>query len=92
MESTNLQAFAERVIQRLKDEVLNGFRVINERHLDHILTIGADWYSKRRGHSGRDHLPPVRAEGRAPLVDLAKHKIICHTELGGYLKSYRAAA
>jgi putative transposase len=92
IKSPNLQAFVERVIQTLKHEVLNGFCVINERHLDHILKIGADWYNHRRGHSGRGHLPPVRDEDEPPRVDLAKHKLVCHTELGGHLKSYRAAA
>jgi putative transposase len=84
--------FVERVIQTIKHEVSNGFCVANERHSDHILKIGADWYNKRRGHSGRDHLPPVRDSGDPPKLDLAKHKLICHIELGGHLKSYRAAA
>jgi hypothetical protein len=78
IKSPNLQAFVERVIQTLKHEVLNGFCVINERHLDHVLRIGADWYNRRRGHSGRDHLPPVRDESEPPVVDLAKDKIVCH--------------
>jgi putative transposase len=90
--SPNLQAFVERVIQTLKHEVLNGFCVVNEKHLDHILKIGADWYNKRRGHTGRDHLPPVRESDDPPRLDLTKHKLFCHTELGGHLKSYRAAA
>jgi len=90
--SPNLEAHVERVIQTLKHEVLNGFRVVNEQHLDYILRVGTDWYNHRRGHSGRDHLPPVRDEEEPPVVDLAKHELVCHTELGGHLKSYRAAA
>jgi len=46
-ESPNLQAHIERVIQTLKHEVLNGFCVISERHLDHILRRAADWYNRR---------------------------------------------
>jgi len=42
IELPNPQAHVERVIQALKHEVLNGFCVINERHLDHILKIGAE--------------------------------------------------
>jgi putative transposase len=45
---------------------LNGFCVVNERHLDHILRIGADWCNQRRGHTGRDHLPPVRKSDDPP--------------------------
>lgn len=70
----------------------NTFVVVNEKHPDHILKAGADWYSKRPGHTGRDHLRPMRDEGESPVVDLAKHKVVCHGELGGHLKSYRAVA
>jgi putative transposase len=90
--SPNLQAFVERVIQTLKHEVLNAFCVVSEKHLDHILRVSQGWYNYRRGHSGRDHLPPVRDEATAPVADLAKHRIECRTELGGHLKSYRQAA
>ncbi len=89
--SPNLQAFNERVIETLKHEVLNGFCVVNEQHLDHILKIRADWYNKRRGHTVRDHLPPVRESDDPPTLDLTEQKLICHTELGGHLKPYRAA-
>ncbi len=90
--SPNLQAFVERVIQTLKHEVLNGFCVVSERHLNHILRVGADWYNRRRGHTGRDHRPPIRDGDRPPTVDLARRALVCHTELGGHLKSYRSAA
>jgi len=91
--SPNLQAFVEqRVIQTLKHEVPNAFCVVSEKHLDHILRVSQDWYNHRRCHSGRDHLPPVRDSDDPPVVDLTKHKLVCHTELGGYLKSCRAAA
>jgi putative transposase len=90
--SPNLQAFVEGVIQTLQHDVLNGFGVVSEKHLDYILQIGVDWYSNRRGHTGRDHRPPVRDSDDPPRLDLTKPKLICHTELGGYLKSYRAAA
>lgn len=90
--SPDLQAFVERVIQTLKHELLNGFCVVNEKHLDQILKVGADWYNKRRGHSSRDNLPPVQDQGEPPVIDLAKHQLVCHSELGGHLKSYRTAA
>jgi hypothetical protein len=46
--SPNLQAYVERVIQTLKHKVLNGFCVVSEKHLDHILRRAADWYNHRR--------------------------------------------
>ena len=90
--SPNLQAFVERVIQTLKHEILNAFCVVSEKHLDHILRVSQDWYNHRRGHSSRDHLPPVRDNEVQPTVDLKSKRIVCHTELGGHLKSYHAAA
>ena len=90
--SPNLQAFVERVIQTLKHEVLNAFCVVSEQHLDQILRVSQDWCNYRRGHTGQDHLPPIRDEGEPPAVDLANHKVVRQTELGGHLKSYRAAA
>lgn len=90
--SPNLQAFVERVIQTLKHEILNAFCVVSEKHLDHILRVSQDWYNHRRGHSCRDHLPPIR-EDKTPLgINLEATKIECRTELGGLLKSYRLVA
>ena len=90
--SPNLQAFVERVIQTLKHEVLNAFCVVSEKHLVHILRVSQDWYNHRRDHSVRDHLPPVRDNDDPPVVNLTKRKLVCHTELGGHLKAYGAAA
>ncbi len=87
-----VQAFVERVIQTHKHEVLNGFCIVSDAHLNHILKVSQDWYNHRRGHSGRDHLPPIRDDESPPTIDLKKHKLVCQEELGGHLKSYRAAA
>lgn len=92
-QSPNLQAFVERVIQTLKHEVLNAFCVVSEGHLNHILQVSQEWYNHRRGHSARDHLPPVHCDDvPTKPIDLRRAKIVCDTELGGHLKSYRRAA
>lgn len=90
--SPNLQAHVERVVQTLKHEVLNAFCIVSDAHLDYILKTAMDWYNKRRGHSARDNLPPVRDESPPVSVDFSRDKIVCDTELGGHLKSYRRAA
>ncbi|WP_168566047.1 integrase core domain-containing protein [Crateriforma spongiae] len=90
--SPNLQAFVERVIQTLKNEVLNAFCVVSENHLDHILRVSQDWYNHRRGHSARRNLPPVGDTEPQAAIDIGRTKIVCHKELGGHLKSYQAAA
>jgi putative transposase len=92
VKSPNLQAFVERVIQTLKHEVLNAFCIVSEAHLDYILRVSQDWYNHRRGHSGKEHLPPVR-DCEAPIAfDFTQGKVVCREELGGQLKSYHRAA
>lgn len=72
---------------------LNAFCIVHETQLDYILRTTMDWYNFRRGHSARDHLPPVREEEAPPVsVDFRREKIVCDSELGGHLKSYRSAA
>jgi putative transposase len=90
--SPNLQAHVERVIQTVKHEVLNAFCVVSNSHLDHLLRVTQDWYNHRRGHSARDHLPPLCDSDTPQTIDFAKQKVVCVEELGGHLKSYRAAA
>ena len=92
VKSPNLQAFVERVIQTIKHEVLNAFCVVSEEHLNYILRCAQNWYNFRRGHSGRDHLPPVRELELPIAFDFSKHRVVCHEELGGQLKSYHRAA
>lgn len=90
--SPNLQAHVERAIQTIKHEVLNAFCVVSNAHLDHLLRVSQDWYNHRRGHSARDHLPPVRDSDTPPTINFSKQRLVCVEELGGHLKSYRAAA
>lgn len=90
--SPHLQALVERVIQTIEHEVLNAFCIVSNQHLNRLLFVTHDWYKHRRGHSARNHLPPTRESDSPPTIDLSKHKLICVEELGGHLKSYRAAA
>ena len=90
--SPNLQAHVERVIQTIKHEVLNGFCIVSNRHLDHILRTTMKWYNERRGHSARNNLPPVRIDDPPVLKSFPEGKIVCDSELGGHLKSYRRVA
>lgn len=87
-----LQAHGERAIQKLEHEVLNAFRVVSERHLDHIPLRAVNWYNLRPCHSSRGNLPPVRVGDVPPIVDLKKQRMVFASELGGHLASYRAAA
>jgi len=90
--SPNLQAHVERVIQTIKHEVLNAFCIVTNEHLDGILIATQYWYNKRRGHSERDHLPPIRQETIAVPTKFCKDKVVRDSELGGHLLSYRRVA
>jgi putative transposase len=90
--SPNLRAHVERVIQTLKQEVLNHFVVVGERHLNHINREAMAWYNKERPHSARDHLPPACEKPPEAQVSLKMSEVVCTTRLGGLLKSYSRRA
>ena len=90
--SPNLQAYVERVIQTIKHEVLNAFCIVTNEHLDGILRTTQRWYNKQRGHSSRDHLPPIRDEKASLPMKFSKELVVCDSQLGGHLRSYRSAS
>ncbi|WP_146531601.1 integrase core domain-containing protein [Novipirellula artificiosorum] len=81
-------ADVERVIQTMKHEVLNAFCIVTNAHLNHLLKETAIWYNTERGHSARDHLPPVRDGDPVAAVKFHKEHVVCTDRLGGHLKSY----
>ena len=85
--SPNLQAQMERVIQSIKHEVLNGFCIVSNQHMDLILRTAMDWYNKRRGHSAKDTLPPTQDSYPPLLTAFPTGGIIFDSELGGHFKS-----
>ena len=81
--SPNLNAFAERAIQSVKQECLNHFVICGERHLNDLVQEYVEHYNNERLHSSIGRLPPMRngpyrGEGR----------ITVSTRLGGLLKHY----
>ncbi|MCM2374673.1 integrase core domain-containing protein [Aporhodopirellula aestuarii] len=90
--SPNLQAHVERVVQTIKHEVLNAFCIVTNEHLDGILHTTQSWYNQRRGHSSRDHLPPIRDDVVTVPIKFSKDSVVCDSELGGHLLSYRHVA
>ena len=90
--SPNLQAHIERVIQTIKHKVVNAFCIVSDANLNHILRTTMRWYNERRGHSARDNLPPVRDCEQPIVSSMPPSRVVCDTELGGHLKSYRRVA
>ncbi len=78
----------ERFIQSLKHECLNKFVIVAPRHLNHVNREWRLHFNRERPHSARNHLPrglesPPDGNSTIPLSN-----IVCHTRLGGLLKSY----
>ena len=90
--SPNLRAHVERFIQSLKQECLDKFVIVAERHLHHICREWQRHFNGERPHSARGHLPPA-------WVRVSEHEstgrpadIVCTSRLGGLLNSYARRA
>lgn len=88
----NLRPHVERIIQTIQSEALDGMTVVNERHLNHILSVTQDWYNKLRPHSRCDHLPPECDKPPDENNTATPSEIVCTTHLGGLLNSYSRRA
>src|SRR5262249_43538572 len=83
----NLNAYADRFVQTVKQECLHHFLIFGEAHLRHLLKVFLDYYHGLRPHQGIGNVPPCGPPsldpGRCPPA-----KVQCREMLGGLLKSY----
>jgi putative transposase len=89
--SPNMNAFAERFVQSIKQECLDHFVVFGAEHMDVLCSEYLEYYHTERPHQGRENEllvgnPPQRGE----LLKLSD--VRCTTRLGGLLKSYQRKA
>lgn len=87
--SPNLNAYAERWVRSVKEEVLSKLILFGEHSLRHALTEYIVYYHAERPHQGKGNvvlvtLPDQPAERPGPLR--------CRERLGGLLKYYYGAA
>ena len=80
------------MLRCLKTVAEDVFCMVSNSHLDYLLNVTQGWYNHRKGHSARDHLPPIRESNSPPTIDFSKQKLAYVEELGGHQKSYRDAA
>ena len=91
--SPNLNAFAERFVQSIKNECLDQFVVFGENHLEYLIREYEDHYNTVRPHQGIGNKP-------LNVVEFSLHQIAipdsteieCESRLGGLLRHYRRAA
>ncbi|MEW4490886.1 integrase core domain-containing protein [Thalassoglobus sp. JC818] len=88
--SPNTNAFVERYIQTLQQEVLDHFIVFGEQHMDYIVAEAVEHYHAERPHQAKDNAllikpPDDGIEGNAENQKIRLH---CNERLGGLLKHY----
>ncbi|HMO34731.1 MAG TPA: integrase core domain-containing protein, partial [Gemmatales bacterium] len=88
----NMNAYAERFVQSIKQECLDHFICVGEEHLRYLCTEYVAFYNSVRPHQGKDNMPLKKSRCRKwKETDLAK-EVVCAPRLGGLLKSYHRRA
>jgi hypothetical protein len=76
----------------LKQECLNKFVIVGERHLNHVNREWRLHYNRERPHAAKDHLPPDFDPPVDRSQQITPRDIVCTTRLGGLLRSYERRA
>jgi len=94
--SPNTNAYVERFIQTLQQEVLDRFIVFGEEHMDLLVSEMVEHYHEERPHQALDNnlLSTTATESPPdpPPEDEPIGKIKCKERLGGVLRHYSRAA
>jgi putative transposase len=90
----NTAAYVERFVQTIKQECLDYFVVLGQRHMDHLCKEFVEHYHAERPHQSLDN-EPLKPSGQkrkrqSDLIPLSD--INCRTRLGGILKHYHRKA
>ncbi len=85
-------AICERMIGTLRREVLDRMLIINERHLNQVLTEYLRHYNAAHPHRTLGQLAPCHAGAPPPQINLADHRIRRKQVLSGLISEYRVAA
>ena len=88
----NLNAYAERWVQSVRQECLEHFIVFGEAHLRHILGEYVAYYNEERPHQGVGNARLRRVGEEEPPTEVAEGAIVCRQRLGGLLKHYHRQA
>ena len=88
----NMNAYAERFVQSIKQECTDHFICFGEDHLRHLCTEYVAYYNAERPHQGKGNMPLKKSRCRKwKETDLAKD-VVSVPRLGGLLKSYHRRA
>jgi putative transposase len=85
----NLNAYAERWVQTLKQECLHHFVILGEKHLRHLVSEFVAHYNEERPHQAKGNVPLPEADEDEPrLLQFPSGEVRCRERLGGLLKHY----
>ncbi len=82
-QAPNANAFAERFVRTIREEILDKVLILNEAHLRCVLNEFLNYYNRRRPHQGLDQQSPI--ERSEPLTEglIRKRQV-----LGGIINDY----
>jgi transposase InsO family protein len=86
-QAPNANAFAERWIRSVREECLDHLLIVNETHLQRVLTAYVTYFNHSRPHQGLAQQTPVIPEPRPQLGRIHRRDV-----LGGILHDYYRAA
>jgi len=89
--SPNMNAYAERMVQTLKQECLDHFVFLGRKHLDHVVKEFLIHYHTERPHQaiGNRRIMDTRSAPAARASPYRLRHLDCEERLGGLLKHYR---
>jgi putative transposase len=91
--SPNLNAYIERWGQSLKVECLDRILALGETHFNFLVSQYVQHYLLERPHQSLGNRPlPDVGTPEPPVLPFPESGVVCHTRLGGLLKSYARAA
>jgi putative transposase len=88
----NLWAHVARFIESLKQESLDKFVIVAERHLNYGCRVWSRHYNRERPHAVRDHRPPDSTSPLAEWVGVRVNDVVCESKLGGVIHAYSRRA
>ena len=92
IQTPQANGIAERFVRTARSECLDWLLVVNERHLDHALTVFVDHYNDCRPRRSLGLRPP---NGRPPIeswTDTEPVVVTRRDRLGGLVHEYQRAA
>src|SRR5580704_7707157 len=86
-------SFAERFVGTLRREVFDRLLLVNEHHLQRVLTEYLRHYNTARPHRSLGQLTPAQIDSQPPEpINLADHRLRRKQVLGGLTREYYVAA